>query len=129
MSNRASRRKDKKALPRYKRTMTVQQRTAALVRNGITLMDIDEAYQKGVRDGTLQTQERDSFNFCAAIALALNDLYGFGKKRSTRAINLAAQYMLESFTTLEIIEEAYKRIGLEFANDPVTGHMVEEVEE
>ncbi len=129
MSNRADRRKDKKALPRYKRTMTVEQRAAALVRNGITMKDVDAAYQRGVQDGTLQTQERDSFNFCAAIALALNDLYGFGKRRSTRAINLAAEYMLNSFTTLEIVEEAYKRVGLEFANDPLTGHLVEEVEE
>ena len=128
MSNRASRRKDMKALPRYKRTMSVQQRAAAIVKNGITPKDIDEAYQRGVADGTARANENNSFYFCAAIALALNDLYGFGKSRSTRAINLAAQYMIESFTTLEIVQKAYERVGLEFANDPVTGHLVEEVE-
>lgn len=128
MSNRASRRKDMKALPRYKRTMSVQQRAAAIVKNGITPKDINEAYQRGVEDGTTRANESNSFTFCAAIALALNDLYGFGKKRSTRAINLAAKYMIDSFTTIEIVEEAYKRVGLEFSNDPVTGNLVEEVE-
>ena len=128
MSNRADRRKAKKALPRYKRQMSVQQRAAAIVKNGITPQDVDEAYQRGVRDGGARASESDSFSFCAAIALALNDLYGFGKSRSTRAINLAAKYMIESFTSIELVEEAYKRVGLEFSNDPVTGNLVEEVD-
>lgn len=128
MSNRASRRKDKKALPRYKRMMTPEQRAAAIVKNGITPKDVDDAYQRGLNDGIVQTQESDSYYFCAAIALALNDLYGFGKRRATRAINLAAKYMLESFTSVELVQEAYKRVGLEFADDFLTDHMVEEVE-
>lgn len=128
MSNRASRRKDKKALPRYKRVMSVQQRAAAIVKNGITPKDVDEAYQRGLNDGAQQTQENDAYYFCAAIALALNDLYGFGKARSTKAINLAAKYMLESFTSVELVQEAYKRVGLEFADDFLTGYMVKEVE-
>jgi hypothetical protein len=36
--------------------------------------------------------------------------------------------MIESFTSIELVEEAYKRVGLEFSNDPITGNLVEEVE-
>ena len=128
MSNRASRRKDKKALPRYKRIMSVEQRAAAIVKNGITQQDVEEAYQKGLREGAQQTMENDSYYFCAGIALALNDLYGFGKVRSTKAINLAAKYILESLTSAELVQEAYDRVGLEFADDFLTGYIVREVE-
>lgn len=128
MSNRAQRRKDKKALPRYKRMMSVEQRAAAIVKNGITPQDVEEAYQRGLREGAQRTQENDGYYFCAGIALALNDLYGFGKVRSTKAINLAAKYILESLTSAELAQEAYDRVGLEFADDFLTGYMVREVE-
>ena len=81
----------------------------------------NEGYELGRQEGS----DFAAFAMCPAFALALNDLYGFGKIRSTRALNLAGEYMLKAFTTRELIEEAYKRLGFEFADDPLTGHMVE----
>lgn len=128
MSNRADRRKAMKAQPRWKRTMTAEQRQAALVKNGITPKDVDEAYQRGYEEGSKNASEFSGYAMCAAMGLAMNDLFGFGKKRVTRTLNLAAKYMIESFTTREIMEEVYKRIGFEFADDPVSGNLVEEID-
>lgn len=128
MSNRADRRKTMKAQPRWKRTMSVEQRQAALVKNGIRPEDVDEAYRKGFEEGNKSATEFSSYAMCAAMGLALNDLYGFGKKRVVRALNLAAEYMLNTFTTREIMEQVYERIGFEFADDPVSGKLVEEIE-
>lgn len=125
MSNRADRRKAMKAQPRYKRMMTPEQRKAALVKNGITPKDLDDEYQRGVDDAN----KFASYAMCAALGLALNDLYGFGKTRVTRVLNLAGKYMFESFTARELIEQVYKRIGFEFVDDPVSGNLVEEVED
>lgn len=128
MSNRADRRKAMKAQPRWKRTMTVEQRQAALVKNGIRPEDVDEAYKRGYEEGNRNATEFSSYAMCAAVALALNDLHGFGKQRVCRVLNLAAKYMLETFTTREIMDQAYERIGFEFADDPVSGNIVEEKE-
>ena len=128
MSNRADRRKAMKAQPRWKRTMTVEQRQAALVKNGITPKDVDDAYQRGYEEGNKRATEFSSYAMCAAMGLALNDLFGFGKKRVVRTLNLAAEYMINSFSTREIMEEVYKRIGMEFVDDPISGNWVEEIE-
>ena len=128
MSNRADRRKAQKAQPRYMRTMTPEQRKAALVKNGITPKDVDDAYKRGYEEGNKNATEFASYAMCAAMGLALNDLYGFGKKRVVRALNLAGEYMLNTFTTREIMEQVYERIGFEFADDPMSGHMVEELD-
>lgn len=128
MSNRAERRKAMKAQPRWKRTMTVEQRQAALVKNGIRPEDVDEAYRRGYEEGNRRATEFSSYAMCAAMGLALNDLYGFGKQRVCRALNLAAEYMLNTFTTREIMEQVYERIGMEFVDDPISGNLVEEKE-
>ena len=123
MSNRADRRRERKALPRYQR-MTLQQQKAALFKNGITSKELNDEYNRGFEDG----KNFAGWAMCAALGLAMNDLYGFGKKRVTRTLNLAARYMFKSFTTRELIEEVYKRIGFEFADDPVSGNLVEEID-
>lgn len=84
----------------------------------------DTGYEKGHADAT----RFSSYAMCAAIGLALNDLHGFGKTRVTRVLNLAGKYMFESFTTREIMEKVYKRIGFEFADDPVSSDLVEEID-
>ena len=81
----------------------------------------DEGYEKGRAEAT----EFSTYVMCPALALALHDLYGFGKKRTCRALNLAGKYMIEAFTSRELIAEAYKRCGFEFDDDPLTGNLVE----
>lgn len=88
----------------------------------------DKGYEEGCEHGRTEATNFTTYTMCAALGLAMNDLYGFGKKRVTRTLNLAAKYMLESFTTREIMEEVYKRIGFEFVDDPVSGNLVEEIE-
>ena len=93
-----------------------------------TTKGYNEGWQKGYDKGQQDATEFSSYAFCAALALALNDLHKFGKQRVVRVLNLAGKYMFESFTSREIMEEAYKRIGFEFADDPMSGDLVEEVD-
>ena len=88
----------------------------------------DKGYSEGYETGRAKATEFASYAMCAAVGLALNELFGFGKKRVTRTLNLAGKYMFESFTTREIMEEVYKRIGFEFADDPVSSDLVEEID-
>ena len=88
----------------------------------------NEGWQKGYDKGRQDAQQFTCYAFCAALALALNDLHKFGKQRVVRVLNLAGKYMFESFTSREIMEEAYRRIGFEFADDPMSGDLVQEVD-
>ena len=128
MNNRADRRKKRKELPRYERIMTPEQQLNALIKNGITPKNLKDEYHRGYEKGYEDAKEFVGFSMCAALGLAMNDLYGFGKKRVTRTINLAAQYMFNAFTEREIMEEVYNRIGFEFADDPISGNLVEEID-
>lgn len=88
----------------------------------------DKGWEEGYDQGRTEATNFTTYTMCAALGLALNDLFGFGKRRVTRTLNLAAQYMFDSFTTREIMEEVYKRIGFEFVDDPVSGNLVEEID-
>lgn len=126
MSNRAQRRQAAKEQPRWKRTMTREQRMAALVKNGIRPEDVDAARREGYEAGGRDARELDNELMCAALALTLNELHGFGQKRIVRVINRMAEIMMETFTSREIVDQVYDRLGLTLVNDPATGRMVEE---
>lgn len=108
MANRKDRRAARKALPRWERTMTPEQRKAALVKNGITPEDLkrewDAGYQAGV-EAFLKTSY-------AATCLALNDLHGFGYKRCKAVLQAMDRHILFTLTDVEAIEEVWKRLGL-----------------
>ena len=93
-----------------------------------TTKGYNEGWQKGYDKGHEDATKFSSYTMCAAIGLALNDLYGFGKTMVTRVLNLAGKYMFETFTTKEIMEQVYERIGFEFVDDPVSGNLVEEID-
>ena len=93
-----------------------------------TTKGYNEGWEKGYEKGQEDASRFNSYTMCAAMGLALNDLYGFGKTRVTRVLNLAGKYIFESFTSREIMEQVYERIGFEFTDDPVSGNLVEEIE-
>ena len=128
MSNRADRRKEMKTLPRWKRTTTPEQRRAALLKNGISQRDLATSYNEGYNVGFEDAKQFTYRCMCAAIGLALNDLHGFGRSRVVRVLNRAAWHMFNTFTEREIMDQVYERIGFRYEDDPITGHLVEEVE-
>lgn len=85
----------------------------------------DEGYEKGRAAAT----EFSSYVMCPAIALALYELYGMSGRCTCKALNLAGEYMINAFTSRELIEKAYEHVGFRFEEDPLTGHMVEETNE
>lgn len=109
--NRAQRRAKHKATPRYLRE-TTDERIRRLCKNGITPQDLkkewDEGYSAGFRDAApcvIKTAY-------AAICLALQDLHGYGRKRCADVLREVDNYIVNSLTSAEAIEEVFDRIGL-----------------
>lgn len=90
-----------------------QKKMDELQRNGITLADLEANYALGRSDGFKEAAEPIWQGCFAAVCLALNELYGFGKKRCAEVLNKVDYHMNYSITTEEAIAEVFNRIGLE----------------
>lgn len=134
--NREQRRAQKKAQrgqpkpkqPQYLR-MTKQQRMDALVKNGITIKDLEENYNKGYEAGFAVASGPVIKTCYAAVCLALNELHGFGMKRCKDVLNLVDEKILFSFTSMETIEEVWQKIGLQIDFNEVVSDRITERED
>lgn len=134
--NREQRRAQKKAQrgqpkpkqPQYLR-MTKQQRMDALVKNGITIKDLEENYNKGYEAGFAVASGPVIKTCYAAVCLALNELHGFGMKRCKDVLNLVDEKILFSLTSMETIEEVWKKIGLQIDFNEVVSDRITERED
>ena len=119
--NRAQRRKQEKLnrskkIPAYKK-MTKEQRIAELVKNGITADDLDREWEAGYKEGFNQASPSIVKTIYAAIALAANNVYGFGRKRTKRLLKAVDDLVVDSLTSAEIVEEVWNKIGLKLDFD------------
>lgn len=134
--NREQRRAQKKAQrgqpkpkqPQYLRT-TKQQRMDALVKNGITIKDLEENYNKGYEAGFAVASGPVIKTCYAAVCLALNELHGFGMKRCKDVLNLVDEKILFSLTSMETIEEVWQKIGLQIDFNEVVSDRITERED
>ena len=134
--NREQRRAQKKAQrgqpkpkqPQYLR-MTKEQRMDALVKNGITIKDLEENYNKGYEAGFAVASGPVIKTCYAAVCLALNELHGFGMKRCKDVLNLVDEKILFSLTSMETIEEVWKKIGLQIDFNEVVSDRITERED
>lgn len=83
-------------------------------KNGITEKDLSAKYVEGREDGYAQGKEETIKIVYAAICLALNDLYGFGKKRCLDALYKADDYIVSTLVSDEIIQEVFDRLDITF---------------
>lgn len=113
----AQKRQQKKQ-PAYKH-LTIEERKDALVKNGITVADLEENYNKGYDEG-FKIASGPVIKTCyAAVCLALNELHGFGRKRCYDVLQSVDDKILTSLTSMEIIDDVFQKIGLEIDfNDP-----------
>lgn len=117
--NRTQRRAAKKAAPKQPawKKLTVEERKAALIKNGISVSDLEkagkDAYKRGYDDGVTTTYK----SIYAALCLALNETMGFGKKRLRDVLQKTDQIVLEQLTSMEAIEEVWNKIGLQLVFD------------
>lgn len=116
--NRQQRRKKQKALPKYMRK-TVEQRKAALYKNGITIKDLEKAeqegYDRGYRCGVDATM-----NICYAATLrTTRELLRFGPLRNERFLRLMDHHVIHTIDSQEAVEAAYREAGLYITFDAV----------
>lgn len=134
--NREQRRAQKKAQrgqpkpkqPQYLR-MTKEQRMDALVKNGITIKDLEENYNKGYEAGFAVASGPVIKTCYAAVCLALNELHGFGMKRCKDVLNLVDEKILFSLTSMETIEEVWQKISLQIDFNEVVSDRITERED
>ena len=116
--NRAERRAAARANPSWLPD-SYAERVRRLMKNGITQQDLEKMYRKGFDDGFAAAGQPMVKTCYAAAALAAHDMYGFGKKRCKRLLKSLDKHVLNTLTSVEAIEEVYKKVGLHIDfNDP-----------
>lgn len=95
-----------------RRVIGENQRIKEIERNGITLEHMmqaeKDAYERGLKDG----ENAVKLIICASVILALNELYGFGRKRCRDVMNLANEKAAVTFDSKEAILEVFDKVGL-----------------
>ena len=100
--------------------------------NGITPEDLrkaeDKAYKDGFDEGFKSASENIVRGIYAGICLALNDLYGFGKKRCCDVLKAIDDLIIYQLDSEESINAVFDRMGLRINfKDPID--RIETVEE
>ena len=117
--NRADRRADNKKRPAYMR-ISPEEAKKRLLKNGITNADLEKNYELGRMDGYKQGADSASLAIYAAIALAANELYGFGSKRCKDLIYAVDQFVTYAITSKELADEVFERFGINLnPDDPI----------
>ena len=111
MSNRAQRRADKKKLNRYQR-MTPEQQHTAMIRNGITPKDLQEAYDKGYAEGVKRATDISMNDTYAGFLMAAHEVFGFGRERCKRLLYAADERITNSLSSDEAIKEVFDMVGV-----------------
>ena len=111
MSNRASRRAENKKKNRYQR-MTPEQKSIAMIKNGITQKDLDEAYNKGYNEGVKRASDYCLKDAYAGFLMAAHEEFGFGRDRCRRLLYAADDRVVNSLSSNESIEEVFKSVGV-----------------
>ena len=92
-------------------------RTAAkqrLEKNGITVEDLEENFNKGYKAGVGDTVEIMSKSAYAAAVLALKREFGFGTKRMLKFITAMDNLMVTCIDREDMIAEACQETGIVF---------------
>ena len=110
--NRQQRRKQQKQRSGFMRK-TLEERKAAIFRNGITTEHLDKEYAAGYKRGEIHTMQM----VYAALMLAANDEFGFGAKRVLKLLKTTDRKVLETLTSEELINEVFNRFKIKLDFD------------
>ena len=80
--------------------------------NGITVNELKQNYDNGFKDGFKAAGEPIVKGCFAAVCLALNEKYGFGRKRCCEVLNAVDQHLLYTLTSDDAIEQVWQKMGL-----------------
>lgn len=87
------------------------------VASGVLKPYIDEEVRRGYEQGYSEATENTGVTYIAAMCLALNELHGFDAKRLLDVTDRITQIMYERITSMDVIRDAYKKLGLRLTND------------
>ena len=84
----------------------------ALLKNGITPKDLEDAYREGFEEAWAQSTPGVLKTCYAAIVLALRAELGYGRKRCQRILGAVDDIICNTLTSQEAIDKVYEEIGL-----------------
>ena len=94
------------------RSYSVQDRVASIQRNGITLADMKDNFDRGVKQGYQQGLEWGYDSAWGAVMLALHREFGFGRERLIRLANATSKVQVECITTQDAFRALVDETGL-----------------
>lgn len=94
------------------KTYTREQRIAGLIQNGISASDLQQSFEEGRKAGFVDASEHVLKAAYAGICLALNDEYGFGKKRVYGALRAVDEKIVYALHHTELTDEVLARFGI-----------------
>ena len=102
------------ALPEEERNKIMKDNAAVkrIERNGITLKDLNDEFDKGFNQGYRSGSDNALMACYAGLCLALRDLHGFGKKRCIDVLRALDERILYSLTGREAVEQVFDEMGI-----------------
>lgn len=94
------------------RSYSVQDRVASIQRNGITMADLKDNFERGVKAGYQNGMEWGYDAAWGSVMLALHREFGFGRDRLARLANATARVQIECITTQEAFRAIVDETGL-----------------
>jgi hypothetical protein len=92
--------------------MTPEQKEIAMMKNGISSKDLQEAYNKGYNAGVKKASDYCLKDAYAGFLLAAHEVFGFGRDRCRRLLYAADDKVVNSLASDEAIDEVFKTVGV-----------------
>lgn len=85
---------------------------AALVKNGITIQDLEKEWHDGFNAGFREASPGVVKTVYAAVFLTLHERLGFGQKRACEFMQQVDQHVIYTLNDQEAVDEVYDKLKL-----------------
>lgn len=93
------------------------ERMTELYKNGITMKDMDKAFEEGRQKGAIAASNATIKTIYAGLCLALNAEFGFGARRCLRVLHRVDQTLMETLTSEEAVQAVWDKLKLKLNFD------------
>ena len=83
-------------------------------KNGITLEDLKNVEDRGIKDGFARGAEETMLACYAAVSLTLHELHGFGHEECMAVLKGADEKVVYALNTQELLDQMRDELGIEF---------------
>lgn len=115
--NRQQRRAAERKQPAILRGKTLEEKKAMLCKHGITPEMLEAEYKAGFQAGRDNGVRGTFMTIYAAIMLAANQEYGFGKERALRLLKAVDNIVITSLHSDETIDAVWEKFGIALSFD------------